>query len=122
MKTLLLGSRGQLGWQLRRSLAVLGEVMPLDSGSQPLCGDLLQPEAVEASIAAVRPDVVVNAAAYTAVDAAEHDAPRAFATNAVACEALARASKACGAWLVHYSSDYVYDGSGSRPWREDDVA
>lgn len=120
MKILLFGSRGQVGWQLRRSLAVLGEVVPLERDSAPLCGDLGQPEGIAAAVASVRPDVVVNAAAYTAVDRAEDEPDLAFAINAAACESLARASAAVGAWLVHLSSDYVYDGSGERPWREDD--
>lgn len=120
MKILLFGSNGQVGWQLRRSLSVLGEVVALDRGSQPLCGDLRDAEGVAASVARVAPDVVVNAAAYTAVDRAEDEQDLAFAVNGAAAEALATAAAKQGAWLVHYSSDYVYDGSGERPWRETD--
>lgn len=120
MKILLFGSTGQVGWQLRRSLAVLGEVVALDRGSQSLCGDLGKPDGIAATVAAVKPDVVVNAAAYTAVDKAEDEQDLAWAINAHACDALARATAGAGAWLVHYSTDYVYDGSGTRPWRESD--
>ncbi|NKE66399.1 dTDP-4-dehydrorhamnose reductase [Ramlibacter sp. RBP-2] len=121
MKILLLGANGQVGWQLRRSLSVLGEVTALHRGSSPLCGDLTQPEALAQAIRAVAPDVVVNAAAYTAVDRAETERDAAFAVNAGACEVLAAEAARLGAWLVHYSTDYVYDGTGQRPWRESDA-
>ena len=121
MKILLFGSNGQVGWQLRRSLSVLGEVVALDRGSRPLCGDLRDAAGVAASVASVAPDVVVNAAAYTAVDRAEDEQDLAFAVNAAAAEALASAAAKQGAWLVHYSTDYVYDGGGERPWRETDA-
>ncbi|HWI84493.1 dTDP-4-dehydrorhamnose reductase [Ramlibacter sp.] len=120
MRILLLGSNGQVGWQLRRSLAVLGEVTALHRGSEPLCGDLSRPEALAASIRAVTPDVIVNAAAYTAVDRAESDREAAFAVNAQACDAIATEAARLDAWVVHYSTDYVYDGTGQRPWQESD--
>lgn len=122
MKVLLFGPDGQVGWQLRRSLAVLGEVIPAPGARRPSGVDLCDAGAVSALVDAVRPDVVVNAAAYTAVDRAEDDSEAAFAVNATACDTLAAASARAGAWLVHYSSDYVYDGSGERPWRETDAA
>ena len=121
MKLLVFGSTGQVGWQLRRSLAPLGELTCLGARDTSFCGDLRQPHGIAATVAALRPDVVVNAAAYTAVDRAEDDADAAFAVNATACEALARACGQSGAWLVHYSTDYVYDGSGEAPWRESDT-
>lgn len=121
MKILLFGSTGQVGWQLRRSLAVLGEVVALDSASADLCGDLTKVDGVAKTVDAVKPGLVVNAAAYTAVDKAEDESDLAWAINARACEVLARASASVGAWLVHYSTDYVYDGSGTRPWRETDA-
>jgi len=121
MKILLFGANGQVGWRLRHSLAGLGEVIALDRASQPLCGDLLDTAGMAASVAIVAPDVVVNAAAYVDVDRAEDEPDLAFAVNAAACEALARATDRQGAWLVHYSTDYVYDGSGDRPWRETDA-
>ncbi|KQT14384.1 dTDP-4-dehydrorhamnose reductase [Ramlibacter sp. Leaf400] len=120
MKILLFGAMGQVGWQLRRSLAALGDVIALERSSRPLCGDLCDARGVAASAAEVAPDVVVNAAAFTAVDRAQDEADLAFAVNAAAPEALARAAARQGAWMLHYSTDYVYDGSGERPWQETD--
>ena len=121
MKILLLGSNGQLGWQLRRSLSVLGDVTAVHRASTPLCGDLAQPEALARTVQTVRPDVIVNAAAYTGVDRAETEREAAFAINAAACALLAAEASRLGAWLVHYSTDYVFDGSGERPWSESDA-
>ncbi len=121
MKILLLGKNGQVGWELQRSLQPLGELVALDRNSSPLCGDLLQPVALAEAVRAIKPDVIVNAAAYTAVDKAESDADAARTINAEAVGVLAREAKALGAWLVHYSTDYVFDGSGSRPWQESDA-
>lgn len=122
MKILLFGSTGQVGWELQRSLAPLGELVALDSaGSASLCGDFLDAEGVARTVRDVRPDVVVNAAAYTAVDKAETDAERAAQVNAVAPGAIAAAAAELGAWFVHYSTDYVFDGSGTRAWKEDDA-
>ena len=122
MKILLFGANGQVGWELRRSLAPLGEVVALGSaGEDDLAGDFLAPEAVAATVDRVRPGLVVNAAAYTAVDQAESEPEQALAVNALAPEAIARAARRIGAPVVHYSTDYVFDGSGSRPWREDDT-
>lgn len=121
MKIVLFGSTGQVGWQLRRSLASLGEVVALQTGSADYCGDLLNPKGIAATVGALKPAVIVNAAAYTAVDKAESDPATAMAVNGTACEALASAAHQAGAWLVHYSSDYVYDGSAQRPWVETDT-
>ena len=121
MKILLFGANGQVGWQLRRSLSVLGQLVALDRASTSWCGDLRDAQGVADAVAGVAPDVVVNAAAYTMVDRAEDEQDLAFVVNAAACEALARAAARQGAWLVHYSSDYVYDGSGDEPWRETDA-
>jgi dTDP-4-dehydrorhamnose reductase len=125
MKILLLGSNGQVGWELQRSLEPLGEVVALqrDAAANPqgLCGDLEDLEALVRSVRAVRPAVIVNAAAYTAVDKAESDANRARVVNATVPAMLAREAAALGAWLVHYSTDYVFDGSGDQPWHEDDA-
>jgi dTDP-4-dehydrorhamnose reductase len=120
MKILLFGSNGQLGWQLRRSLSVVGDVTALHRHSTDWCGDLAQPEALARTVRALAPDVIVNAAAYTAVDRAESEPETAFAINAAACEVLAAQAKRLGAWLVHYSTDYVFDGTGERPWTESD--
>lgn len=122
MKILLLGKNGQVGWELQRALAPLGELIALDRhGSDGLCGDLERLDALADSVQRLAPDLVVNAAAYTAVDQAENDAERAHRINADAVGVLARQAAALGALLVHYSTDYVFDGSGERPWREDDL-
>ncbi len=120
MKILLLGKNGQVGWELQRSLAPLGELTALDRHSQP-CGDLSQPERLADAVRALRPDVIVNAAAHTAVDKAESEPGLARTLNATAPAALAQAAAETGAWLVHYSTDYVFDGSGQRPWQEGDA-
>ncbi len=121
MKILLLGANGQLGWQLRRSLSVLGELMALTRDGAVRRGDLTQPAALAQTIRAVGPDVIVNAAAYSDVDRAESEPAAAFAVNAQGCETLATEASRLGCWLVHYSTDYVFDGSGERPWREADL-
>lgn len=120
MKILLFGSTGQVGWQLRRSLATLGEVVAVQTDSAQYCGDLLDPAGIARTVSAVQPGVIVNAAAYTAVDKAQTDEGTATAINGTACGALAIAARDANAWLVHYSTDYVYDGSGERPWVETD--
>ncbi len=120
MKILLLGKNGQVGWELQRSLSVLGELTALDRHSDP-CGDLNQPARLAETVRALRPDVIVNAAAHTAVDKAESEADLARTLNASAPAALAQAAAETGAWLVHYSTDYVFDGSGTRPWQEGDA-
>ena len=120
MKILLLGKNGQVGWELQRALAPLGELVALDFDSPgPLGADFSSPESLAATVRAVAPDIIVNAAAHTAVDKAESEPALAFAINAAAPGVLAREAAACGAWLMHYSTDYVFDGSGSAPWVED---
>ena len=118
MKILLLGKNGQVGWELQRSLAPLGEVLALDRHSAPWCGDLSQPERLAQTVRDYRPDVIVNAAAHTAVDKAESEPELARCLNANAPEALAKAAAEVGAWLVHYSTDYVFNGQGDQPWQE----
>jgi dTDP-4-dehydrorhamnose reductase len=120
MKILLLGKNGQVGWELQRSLAPLGELIALDRHSSEFCGDLANQAGLADTVRTVRPDVIVNAAAYTAVDKAESEPELASAINAHAPEVLAREAAELGAWLVHYSTDYVFGGGGDRPWREDD--
>ncbi len=121
MKILLLGKNGQVGWELQRALAVLGEVVALDrQGADGLCGDLADLTGLARTVQAVQPQVIVNAAAYTAVDQAEREPDRAHALNALAPALLAREAAALNAWLIHYSTDYVFDGSGSTPWKESD--
>ena len=118
MKILLLGKGGQVGWELQRSLAVLGDVVALDHDSQDLCGDFANPEGIAQTVRAVRPDVIVNAAAHTAVDKAESEPELARLLNATTPGVLAQEAKAFGALLVHYSTDYVFDGSGEAPRAE----
>ncbi|WP_119964577.1 dTDP-4-dehydrorhamnose reductase [Simplicispira lacusdiani] len=121
MNILLLGKGGQVGWELQRSLSVLGTVTALDFDSQAHCGDFSQPEGIRDTVRALRPDVIVNAAAHTAVDKAESEPEFARLLNATSPGVLAEEAARLGAWLVHYSTDYVFDGSGSRPWVEADV-
>ena len=120
MKILLLGKNGQVGWELQRALAPLGELIALDFDSPgPLGADFSKPESLAATVRAVAPQIIVNAAAHTAVDKAESEPELARAINASAAGVLAREAVAIGAWLAHYSTDYVFDGSGSTPWLED---
>lgn len=118
MRILLLGCNGQVGWELQRSLSPLGELIALGHGAGDLCGDLLQPAGLAQTVQTVRPDVIVNAAAYTAVEEAEGDADKAHALNAAAVGVLAEEAEKLGAWMVHYSTDYVFDGRGDVPWTE----
>lgn len=121
MKILLLGKNGQLGWELQRSLALLGEVIALDRLNRSgLCGDLTNLNGLRTTIATLQPDVIVNAAAYTAVDKAESEPELAQLINIQAPKVLAQEASKIGAWLVHYSTDYVFDGSDNEPWNESD--
>lgn len=121
MNILLLGADGQVGWRLRNSLSALGQVTALTrAGSGPWRGDLTDAAGIEQTVQGLRPGIIVNAAAYTAVDRAESQPELAHAVNARACEVLAAQAERIGAWLVHYSTDVVFDGSGRRPWKEDD--
>jgi dTDP-4-dehydrorhamnose reductase len=116
MKILLLGKDGQVGWELQRALAPLGELRACGRSE----ADFADPESLRALVRDVAPDVIVNAAAYTAVDRAESDEPAAHACNAVAPGVLAEEAASLGAWLVHYSTDYVFDGSKQGAWVETD--
>jgi dTDP-4-dehydrorhamnose reductase len=120
MKILLLGMNGQVGWELQRSLAPLGELLALDFDSPgPWSADFCRPESLATTVRAVAPQIIVNAAAHTAVDKAESEPELARTINATAPSVLAREAATLGAWLVHYSTDYVFDGGGSTPWVED---
>ncbi|KOC21839.1 dTDP-4-dehydrorhamnose reductase [Comamonas testosteroni] len=126
MKLLLLGKNGQVGWELQRSLAPLGEVIALDRQSvnvdgNGLCGDIGDLQTLAQTIRSVRPDVIVNAAAHTAVDEAESEPDLAWHLNAEAPEVMAQEAKSLGALLVHYSTDYVFDGFGSAARKEGDA-
>jgi dTDP-4-dehydrorhamnose reductase len=121
MKLLLLGANGQVGWELQRSLAPLGELISLSRASTDYCGDFLNPTGLAQTVRSIKPDVVINAAAYTSVDKAESDIANAYTVNADAPGAIAQAAHAVGARLIHYSTDYVFNGSGTKPWDEADT-
>ncbi len=121
MKILLFGKNGQVGWELQRSLAPLGELIALDSASREMCGDFSDPAELARTVRTVAPDVIVNAAAYTAVDKAESEAELARTVNALAPGVLAEEALHANSWLIHYSTDYVFDGSGDQPWLETDA-
>ena len=125
MRILLLGRDGQLGWELQRALSPLGELISLGRNSalnpNQWCGDLEDLTGLARTVQAVKPAWIVNAAAYTAVDKAEADAQTAYRINAEAPGVLAEEARRHQAWLLHYSTDYVFDGSGNRPWEETDT-
>lgn len=126
MKILLLGKNGQVGWELQRSLAVLGEVVALDRHTVStvygdLSGDLSSLDGLRNTIRCVKPQVIVNAAAYTAVDKAETEQELAHTVNALASQVLAEEARQLDALLVHYSTDYVFDGTGTSAWTESDA-
>jgi dTDP-4-dehydrorhamnose reductase len=120
MKILLFGMSGQVGWELQRSLAPVGELVALSSASSEMCGNLRDPDGIARTVREVAPDVIVNAAAHTAVDKAESEPDAAAALNSVGPGVLASEAARLGALLVHYSTDYVFDGTGDRPWKESD--
>jgi dTDP-4-dehydrorhamnose reductase len=116
MKLMVTGVNGQVGWELRRSLAALGNVTGLDRSQCDLSRPTLLPDVVRS----LRPDVIVNAAAYTAVDDAEREETLATTVNGTAAGVLAQEAARAGALLVHYSTDYVFDGRKDGPYAEDD--
>jgi len=122
MKILLLGKNGQVGWELQRSLAPLGQLIALDRHPvDGLSGDLTDVDALRETIRQIQPDIIVNAAAYTAVDKAESEKELADRVNGQAVQAMAEEAAALGAWLIHYSTDYVFSGEGCAPWCESDA-
>ncbi|QFH50632.1 dTDP-4-dehydrorhamnose reductase [Leclercia adecarboxylata] len=122
MNILLFGKTGQVGWELQRSLAPLGNLIAVDVHSSEYCGDFSDPEGVAETVRRIKPDVIVNAAAHTAVDKAESEAEFAQLLNATSVEAIAKEAAKIGAWVVHYSTDYVFPGNGEEPWRETDAS
>ncbi|EPQ0973822.1 dTDP-4-dehydrorhamnose reductase [Citrobacter farmeri] len=120
MNILLFGKTGQVGWELQRSLAPLGNVIALDVHSTDYCGDFSNPQGVAETVRRIHPDVIVNAAAHTAVDKAETEIEFAQLLNATSVEAIAKAASEVEAWVVHYSTDYVFPGTGTAAWRETD--
>ncbi|ELY3738778.1 dTDP-4-dehydrorhamnose reductase [Cronobacter sakazakii] len=121
MNILLLGKNGQVGWELQRALAPLGNLIALDFNSEDYCGDFSNPEGVAKTVSRIKPDVIVNAAAHTAVDKAESEREFAQLLNATSVEAIAREAAKINAWLIHYSTDYVFPGTGETPWCENDA-
>lgn len=121
MNILLFGKTGQVGWELQRALAPLGTVTAVDVKSTTYCGDFSNPEGVAETVRRVRPDVIVNAAAHTAVDKAESEREFAELLNATSVKAIAVEAEKLGAWLIHYSTDYVFPGTGETPWLETDA-
>ncbi|MRT56177.1 dTDP-4-dehydrorhamnose reductase [Enterobacteriaceae bacterium RIT693] len=120
MHILLFGKNGQVGWELQRALLPLGRITAVDFDSTDYCGDFSNPEGVAETVRLLRPDVIVNAAAHTTVDKAESERDFAERLNATSVAALAKEAEALGVWLVHYSTDYVFNGSGEKPWVETD--
>jgi dTDP-4-dehydrorhamnose reductase len=122
MKILLFGKNGQVGWELQRALAPLGELIALDrAGANGLCGDLMDTAGIVKTINTVAPDVIVNAAAYTAVDKAESEPAFAELINVQAVRVMADEAFKINALFLHYSTDYVFDGQGNIPWQESDL-
>ncbi|MFU2317867.1 dTDP-4-dehydrorhamnose reductase [Rahnella sp. PCH160] len=121
MDILLFGKTGQVGWELQRALAPLGNVIALDVHSEAYCGDFSNPEGIAETVRRIKPDVIVNAAAHTAVDKAESERDFAQLLNATSVAAIAKEAEAINAWLIHYSTDYVFPGDGDKPWSEDDA-
>jgi dTDP-4-dehydrorhamnose reductase len=117
LKILLTGKNGQVGWELQRTLAPLGELIALDRSGL----DLSKDEQVRDCISDIRPNLIVNAAAYTAVDRAESESELATQINATAPGIMAEAAKRVGAVMVHYSTDYVFDGTKREPYTEEDA-
>jgi len=120
MKILLLGKNGQVGWELQRSLSTLGDIVAVDADSTDFCGDFTNLQGLTDTVRRIAPDIIVNAAAHTAVDKAETEEQTVRTINALAPAMLAQEAKRLGAWLIHYSTDYVFDGSGDKPWLETD--
>lgn len=124
-KILLIGKNGQVGWELQRTLQPLGEVIPVGRRPTPhtshLTIDLENPDSIQSVVSEVKPGLIVNAAAYTAVDKAEEEPDLAMAINGIAPGILAEEAKRVGAAIIHYSTDYVFDGTKDTPYTEDDA-
>ena len=120
MNILLIGKNGQVGWELQRSLSLLGNIVAVDYFDTEICGDLTNLAGIAKTISDIKPDIVVNAAAHTAVDRAESERELAYLINARSVEVLAQETAKIGALLVHYSTDYVFDGEGDHYHTEDE--
>lgn len=117
-RILLVGKNGQVGWELQRTLATLGDVIAVDFPSI----DLAKPDSIRQVIRTIQPSLIVNAAAYTAVDKAESEPDLAMAINGIAPGIMAEEAKRLGAAMVHYSTDYVFDGTKAAPYTEEDIS
>lgn len=120
MRILLIGKNGQVGWELQRSLSLLGELIAIDRFDTKYCGNLERLEGIAETIRRISPDIVVNAAAYTAVDKAENEKKLALRLNAESVEVMAKETAKLEALLIHYSTDYVFNGSGTQFRTEDE--
>ena len=118
MKILLTGKNGQVGWELHRSLSTLGSIFAMGRSDM----DLSKPETLGPVIQKIRPDLIINAAAYTAVDKAESEPELAMTVNGIAPGVIAEEAKKIGAGMIHYSTDYVFDGKATSPYKEEDLA
>jgi dTDP-4-dehydrorhamnose reductase len=115
MKILLTGKNGQVGWELNRSLSRLGTIFALGRNDM----DLSKPESLGPVIQDIRPDIIINAAAYTAVDKAESESELAMTVNGIAPGVIAEEAKKIGAGMIHYSTDYIFDGKANSPYKEE---
>lgn len=121
MNILLFGKTGQVGWELQRALAPLGNLISLDVHSKEYCGDFSNPEGIAETVQTIKPNVIVNAAAYTAVDKAESEQEVAQLLNAISLDAIGKEAAKIDAWVIHYSTDYVFPGNGETAWQETDL-
>ncbi len=118
-RILIIGDQGQVGWELQRSMATLGDVIAIGRKTQPIAIDLADPDTIRKAVREIKPDWIINAAAYTAVDKAEEEHELAMAVNGTAPGILAEEAKAISASLIHYSTDYVFDGKATEPYKEE---
>ena len=118
-RILIIGDQGQVGWELQRTMATLGDVFAIGRNTAPVAIDLANPDSIRNAVREINPDWIINAAAYTAVDKAEEEPDLAMAVNGTAPGILAEEARALGATLIHYSTDYVFDGTATEPYRED---
>ncbi|RDH91746.1 MAG: dTDP-4-dehydrorhamnose reductase [endosymbiont of Seepiophila jonesi] len=119
MQILIIGDQGQVGWELQRSMATLGDVIAIGRRTKSLTIDLADPGTIHKAVREIKPDWIINAAAYTVVDKAEEEHELAMAVNGTAPGVLAEEAKAIKATLIHYSTDYVFDGKATEPYKEE---
>ena len=117
-RILIVGDDGQVGWELQRTMATLGDVIAIGLNTKPIAIDLAEPDSIRKVVREIKPDWIINAAAYTAVDKAEEESELAMAVNGLAPGILAEEAKALGVPFIHYSTDYVFDGTATEPYKE----